>query len=411
MKVVRNLSRIVIGLVFLFSGFVKLVDPLGSKFKFDDYFTAFGMEWLIPFSLFFGIMLALLEFTTGYCLIANLLTRFFSWITLLFMSFFMILTFILALTNPVSDCGCFGDALLLTNWETFFKNLLFFIPTIVLFLNREKYVGRWKSFGSIIQMSLLAGIGLYITLHSLFTLPLIDYRAYREGQNIVLNAKEHLIGAPQAIFETNLIYEKNGVQKSFDLSNIPDSTWKWIETINTQKTEGYVPPTKDLSLTDLNGIEYTTSLFQNDEPVLLSIVLDMDKLTTAQLERYNEIAVQCLTNEIYFAILTSTSPDIVQQIQTDFHPTYKILNADPIVLKTMMRSDGGFMLIYKGTILKKWGAVDFPTTLNISQYSMITAAAANGNPKPLQASFWYIGLFIFIALMFDWIGLSLKKRI
>ncbi|MDD4747118.1 MAG: DoxX family protein [Salinivirgaceae bacterium] len=411
MKVLRTISRITIGLVFLFSGFVKVVDPMGFKFKFDDYFAAFGMEWFIPFALFFGIVLSIMEFATGFALIANLFTRFFSWITLLFMSFFTILTFILALTNPVSDCGCFGDAIVLTNWQTFFKNLIFIVPTIILFVNRIKYSSRCNKAGSFLQFIFIIGVALYIALHSLFTLPLIDFRAYRVGQNIVLNSKEHLLGAPQAIFETCLIYEKNGEHKSFDLNNLPDSTWKWVETINSQIAEGYIPPAKDLNLSDIHGNDYTTPLFQNQEPVLMSLVLDMESLSDSQLENYNQIAVQCLSNNIYFALLTSTSPDVIEQIQARFQPTYKILNADPIVLKTMIRSDGGFIFTYKGTILKKWGANDFPDVMTLNEYTMIKSAATTGNAKPLQAVMWYMLLFLSVALFFDWIALSLRSRI
>jgi uncharacterized membrane protein YphA (DoxX/SURF4 family) len=410
MKTLRNISRIAIGLVFLFSGFVKAVDPMGSKFKFDDYFMAFGMEWLIPFSLVFGILLSTLEFVTGFCLISNLFTKFFSWVTLLFMLFFTVLTYILALTNPVTDCGCFGDAILLTNWETFYKNLFFMLPTIILFLERKKFQGRFGVLGSGFQTAFIALVTLYISFYSLNNLPLVDYRPYRVGQNLVLNAKEHPSGAPQAKFETNLLYEKNGERKMFELANLPDSTWQWVETLNHQISEGYVPPVKNLYLTDIQGTNYTDFIFRRDEQVLISVVLDMSKLTQEQITMYNEISVQCLTNEIYFVLLTSTNQDFIMRFREQHLPTYKILNADPITLKTIIRSDGGFLLTYKGTVLKKWHHTKFPDVLKVNEHLMITEAAKTGNPSPLHATFSYLILFLFLALLFDWIGLHLNKQ-
>src|SRR6056297_3403138 len=123
MKLIRNISRIVIAAVFIFSGFVKAVDPLGSSYKFADYFVAFQMEWLSPAALFFSVVLSAVEFSIGFALLNNVLTRLSSIAMFIFMSFFTALTFYLALSSPVSDCGCFGDAIKLTNWETFYKNL------------------------------------------------------------------------------------------------------------------------------------------------------------------------------------------------------------------------------------------------------------------------------------------------
>ncbi len=410
MKIIRNVSRILMGLVFLFSGFVKAVDPMGSKFKFDDYFMAFGMEWLIPFSLVFGILLSTLEFVTGFGLISNLFTRFFAWVTLLFMVFFTGLTFILALTNPVTDCGCFGDAIVLTNWETFYKNLIFLIPTIHLFIVRNKYNNRFGKLGSGIQLAFITIVTLIVSNYSLNNLPLVDYRPYRVGQNLVLNAKEHPAGAPQAKFETNLLYEKNGERQMFELSNLPDSTWQWVETINHQISEGYLPPVKNFYLTDLDGSNYTDFVLRRDEQVLMAVVLDLSMLTQEQIDFYNQISVQCLTNEIYFVMLTSTDQSFVTKYREQHLPTFKILNADPITLKTMIRSDGGFILSYKGTVLKKWHRDKFPDVLNVSEYQMITDAAKTGNPAPMQTTLFYLMLFLFISLLFDWIGLNLKKE-
>lgn len=409
-KLIRNISRLLIGLLFLFSGFTKAVDPMGSKFKFDDYFVAFGMEWLIPFSLVLGIILSTVEFSIGFCLVSNLYSKICSIIAFIFMLFFTGLTFILALTNPVTDCGCFGDAVVLTNWQTFYKNLIFLVPTIIIFIERKKFVSRFNNKWQIALASFILVTIVSISIYSLNNLPIVDYRPYRVGQNLLLNSKEHPNGAPSAEFETTLIYRKDGVEKTFDLYNLPDSTWEWVDTNNKLVKEGYVPPVSNFSLTDDYGMDNTNTLFNRNEMVLMANVLDLSKLSQEEIERYNEISVQCLSNDIYFTMLTSTDQGFIEDYKNQYLPTYKIFTIDPITLKTIVRSDGGFMLTYKGTVLKKWHRDKFPDVLSLNEYLMIKEAQHSGSPRPMQLTAFYLLIFLSIALLFELFGLNLKSR-
>ena len=139
MRLVKNLCRIIVGIVFIYSGFVKGIDPLGSDYKFTDYFNAFGMGWMNTTTLFFSFALSLAEFLIGIALLFNLWVSRMAWGSLLFMAFFTPLTLVLALTNPVSDCGCFGDAMILTNWQTFWKNIILLLLAIMIFVYRKEY--------------------------------------------------------------------------------------------------------------------------------------------------------------------------------------------------------------------------------------------------------------------------------
>lgn len=139
MKLLRNICRILVGIVFIYSGFVKGVDPLGSDYKFTDYFNASGMSWMGFSTLFFSFLLSMAEFLIGICLFLNIKIKTAAWGAILFMGFFTPLTLILAIKNPVTDCGCFGDALILTNWETFWKNIILLAMTLVIFYTRDKY--------------------------------------------------------------------------------------------------------------------------------------------------------------------------------------------------------------------------------------------------------------------------------
>src|SRR6056297_3261824 len=137
MNFIKHLSRILVGITFIFSGFVKGIDPWGSAYKFSDYFNAMGLEWLVWAAFPLGVLLAFTEFAIGIGLVFNVFIRLFSWLALIFMAFFLPLTLWIAIENPVTDCGCFGDALVLSNWETFYKNIVLMVLTFIVFRYRK----------------------------------------------------------------------------------------------------------------------------------------------------------------------------------------------------------------------------------------------------------------------------------
>ena len=205
MKFLLNICRILIGLVFIFSGFVKGIDPLGSDYKFTDYFNAFGMSWMNFSALFFSFLLSMAEFIIGICLFLNIKTKLASWGALLFMAVFTPLTLILAIKNPVTDCGCFGDALVLTNWETFFKNIILLVMVLLVFFNRN----RFKSIFNVLEQSvILTGSIIFmfcIEMYSYRHLPILDFRPYAVGANITegMTIPE---GAPHDEYSLSLIH-------------------------------------------------------------------------------------------------------------------------------------------------------------------------------------------------------------
>ncbi|MGE4587383.1 MAG: DoxX family protein, partial [Mangrovibacterium sp.] len=184
MKILWKLARILLGLVFLFSGLVKGIDPLGSAYKFTDYFLAWGMESLEPLALPLAVMLIIAEFLTGTALITGILLPAFTRLALTLLVFFTGLTLYIALENPVSDCGCFGDALKLSNWQTFLKNLVLLIPAFVLFRLNRRFrripVSGFRMGTAGIMTLFVATLEIYSLNH----LPLIDFRPYKEGTHI-----------------------------------------------------------------------------------------------------------------------------------------------------------------------------------------------------------------------------------
>jgi len=411
MKIIRNISRLLVGLVFLFSGFVKAVDPMGSQFKFNDYFVAFGMEWLMPLALVFAIMLAATEFIVGFALLNNSFTRFFAWIALIFMLFFTVLTFILAIKNPVTDCGCFGDAIILTNWQTFYKNLVILIPTFILFWQRKYFKSSFEKLGMFFQSAVGVTIVAVVIGVSLKYLPLIDFRPYRVGQNIALASKEHLVGAPKPLFETTLIYEKNGVKQSFSLNNLPDSTWNWVETINRTISEGYSPKIKNFHLMSLSGNDITDRILNHEQPVLMICIWDLSKISEQEATYFNQIAYRAQESNIYTIMVTSATPSEIEQYERNYLPTFSISTADPITLKTIVRDNGGIVFLYKGTVLQKWNHRAFFDPLEITEYRLLNEAMKKGSPNPMMQTIFYLLIIVLISLILEWIGLYTKKHI
>lgn len=361
MKILHNSSRILVGLVFIFSGFVKGIDPIGTKIKFSDYFIAFGMEQLEPLAFTLAILLILFEFMLGVALIVNFKLKVTSWITLIFMGLFTLLTLYLAIENPVSDCGCFGDAIIMTNWETFWKNVAITGLSIIVFMNRNnlKEIPRPKIQYSILSIAFvfLVAIIFYCYNH----LPIIDFRPYKTDTNIP-EKMEIPEDAPQPEYETILKYEKDGEIKEFTMDSLPDSTWKWVETENVLVKEGYQPPIQDFSINTLNGNDITDVILKKEKPVFLLISPDLSNASDKNLHKIKKMAKMAIDRygEQSFICLTASTEGEIEEYREHHEIPYNFFHTDEIVLKTMIRSNPGLILLKEGTIKEKWHFNDIP---------------------------------------------------
>lgn len=363
MRIFRNIARFLMGIVFIFSGFVKAIDPLGSTYKFQDYFDAFGMEFLSPVALVLAILLSSAELIIGLSLFFKIRMKEAAWALLLFMSFFTILTFAIALTNPVTDCGCFGDAIILTNWQTFIKNLIFFIPTIIVFQHRNQYD---HFFSDLVQWTivLVLAIGtVLLSLHCYYNLPFIDFRPYHIGANIPASM-EIPEGMPADEYETILIYEKDGVTEEFTLDSEVepwnDSTWHWVETRNLLVKKGYEPPIHDFTLTSFEGIDITDSVLNNSGYTFLIIAYDLSKAKLKGLKKINEFVRIAAQNNYSVFGMTSSMSEMVDEINEKVDPAFEFFITDNITLKTMIRSNPGLLLLQDGNIIGKWHYRNIP---------------------------------------------------
>jgi uncharacterized membrane protein YphA (DoxX/SURF4 family) len=361
MKALQYISRILVGFVFIFSGFVKAVDPMGSTFKFTDYFVAFGLNSLSSLAFPLAILLSTLELVVGMALFFNAKNKFSSWMALLFMGFFTPLTLVLAITNPVTDCGCFGDALVLTNWETFGKNVIILALTLLVFWGRNKQEKSYPAW----QQSLLIGFAtlfsVWISVHSYNHLPIIDFRPYHIGANISDGMKIP-DGAPADEYKSILRYKKDGVVKEFDESNYPwqDSTWVFVDSEQIKIKDGYKPPIHDFAISNEMDGDITESVLSNDDYTFLLVSKNLSELNPESLAKIQELSIYALEKDIKFIGLTASGLDESNEFTKDNELPFDFYNTDEIQLKTIIRSNPGLLLLRKGTILDKWHYNDFP---------------------------------------------------
>ena len=365
MKILNNISQFIVGIVFIFSGFVKAIDPLGSTYKFIDYFEAFGMDFLSSVAFPLAIILSSLEFIIGFSLLFSIKKKFTTWLLLLFMVFFTILTLILAIYNPVTDCGCFGDVIILTNWQTFWKNIFLMIFTIVLFIERNTFQIKWNNVKQWTYLTVAFVVMIMLSVYYYNNLPLIDFRPYKVGTYI----PEKMIvpeDAQKAEYETILVYQKDGKQKEFTLQNLPDSTWEWVSTENIQISEGYIPKIHDFTISTLFGNDITKIVLNDNKFTFLLIAYDLNKANLKNIDAINELAEFVKeTGKCNFICLTSSVESEINNFKEKTNAPYMFFNTDEITLKTIIRSNPGIVLLKKGTIIGKWNHNNTPTSEDI----------------------------------------------
>ena len=320
-EVIANISRFILAAAFIFSGFVKAVDPLGFQYKIQDYLAAF-------FPLLGGIALSAIEFSIGIFLFFGVRRTVASTLALMLMSFMTPLTLYLAIFNPVSDCGCFGDAWVLTNWETFIKNVLLLLAAIGAFKGRKMLV-RFISQKMEWLVSLYTLFFVFtLSFYCLDRLPVLDFRPYKVGKNIL---------------------------EGITLENYPDSTWTFVDTHTVLKEKGYEPAIHDFSMIELNtGEDITEDVLTDMGYTFLLVAHRIEEADDSNIDLINEVYDYSVEHGYKFYCLTSSPEEQIELWKDKTGAEYPFCQMDDITLKTMIRSNPGLMLIKNGTILNKW---------------------------------------------------------
>ena len=359
LHITGSIARTLLALTFLFSGFVKAVDPLGTVYKIQDYLhEGFGgiFQWAIPAAGVAAVCLIALEWLLGIAMLLNVRTQWTSWITLLFYCIMTPLTLYIAIANPVSDCGCFGDALVITNWQTFWKNIILLLLSICLVICRKAIPELFSWWMEIIialaALGSVAGIMGYSYTH----LPQIDFRPYKVGNHIP-TLMEIPDDAEVDQYEITLIYAKDGKEQTFTLENYPkgDPEWTFVDQKSVLIKKGYVPPIHDFEIETLEGDYVTQDILESEEPVALVVMYDLSKTDTTQLEKLMHMIHEY--PRVYF--LTASGEEEIfafaEELGWDEETTYSTFCfTDPITLKTIVRANPGVIVVQNGTIIDKY---------------------------------------------------------
>ena len=359
LHITGSIARTLLAHTFLFSGFVKAVDPLGTVYKIQDYLhEGFGgvFQWAIPAAGVAAVCLIALEWLLGIAMLLNVRTQWTSWITLLFYCIMTPLTLYIAIANPVSDCGCFGDALVITNWQTFWKNIILLLLSICLVICRKAIPELFSWWMEIIialaALGSVAGIMGYSYTH----LPQIDFRPYKVGNHIP-TLMEIPDDAEVDQYEITLIYAKDGKEQTFTLENYPkgDPEWTFVDQKSVLIKKGYVPPIHDFEIETLEGDYVTQDILESEEPVALVVMYDLTKTDTTQLEKLMHMIHEY--PRVYF--LTASGEEEIfafaEELGWDEETTYSTFCfTDPITLKTIVRANPGVIVVQNGTIIDKY---------------------------------------------------------
>lgn len=352
-----SVARTLLGATFIFSGFVKAIDPLGTTYKIEDYLNAFGgfFTTFTPLAEVAAWAMIAFEFVLGWLLLTNVWTKVSSWLTLAFMLVMTPLTLYLALTNPVSDCGCFGDAIVLTNWQTFYKNVVLLVLVVVLLLTK-RFIPRTFVLNAEVGICMLAlGMALGLMTYSRLHLPSLDFRPYKVGNNLP-ELMEIPEGAPQDEYLITFIYEKDGVQQEFTLDNYPkgDPDWTFVDQHSKLIKKGYEAPVHDFVITDEDFEDITFDILEDERVVTLAVLYKVEKTNLKQAQRLNEMARMAEENDEPFYLVTGSGEEEIEAFREAAGYEYPIYSCDPVTLKTIVRANPGIVRLMEGTVLEKY---------------------------------------------------------
>ena len=357
-SILAGISRSLLGVVFIFSGVVKAIDPLGTVYKIEDYLKAFGGFFtdLLPMAEVAAWGLIILELLLGVCMLLNVRTQWTAWISLLFYCVMTPLTLYIALTNPVSDCGCFGDAVVLTNWQTFWKNLVLIILAILLMTWNKHIHQLWSNWmeGVIVLITVVATIAFMAW--TINHLPIKDFRPYKIGNHLP-TLMEYPEDAEPDQYDISFVYEKDGVEEVFTLENYPkgDTTWTFVRQESKLIKKGYEPPIHDLEIINAEGDDITWDILESEEPVTLVIMYDLAKADKTQMEKLNLLYENCYNNMQQYYILTGSATDEIIAFNLEYSTLSDyVCTCDPVTLKTIVRANPGVIVVQNGVVIDKY---------------------------------------------------------
>lgn len=351
---ITQFSRLFVGILFIISGLIKLNDPLGFSYKLEEYFSepVFNMPFFVPYSLAIALFLVILEVVLGVMLLIGYKSKLTIWLLLLLIIKFTFLTFYSAYFDVVKDCGCFGDALHLTPWQSFSKDIVLLFFILILFFNKKLikplFANKLQNTLVLASIILCSFMGYWVINH----LPLKDFRPYKVGTNIRTDMSIP-DNAPKSVVEMVFIYKVNGVDKEFtekDLMSLPAGA-TFVDRKDKVIVQGYQPPIHDFKL-ELEGQDIS-NLILSKEKSLLVVAYDLEKANPEAMQKLDKLYKDAFAKGYYIAVLTGSSSEIIESTKKKYGLTFDFLFCDATALKTIERANPSFVILNYGTVVQK----------------------------------------------------------
>lgn len=368
LKILTTLTKFFVGLLFIFSGLIKLNDPLGFSYKLQEYFEVFYVTFLNPIAVSISISLCALEVILGVFLLLGYFTKKVLWALLILILFFTFLTFYSAYFDVVKTCGCFGDAIALTPWQSFGKDVILLLAIALLFYQRKQLPQKkQKTFISILTVSLTFILGFY----TYNFLPLIDFLPYKIGANLnqltklPANAKQDEYEILYTLQNLKSKQSKTITDKEYIKSKIyEDKNWI-LKTTSPPKLikQGDQVVIKDLNIYDAMGVSYTNEIIENPYYTLIAVAYNLDNTNLKSLGNINALALNALQDfNVRAILLTTTSATQAKTFAKTNKLVLDIFYADAVPIKSMVRSNPGLLLLKNGVIINKWAGINLPSS-------------------------------------------------
>jgi uncharacterized membrane protein YphA (DoxX/SURF4 family) len=398
MKFLRAICRFAFGLLFIFAGFIKGIDPIGTALKIKEYIGAFHLDSLDFLSIPLSLILTWAEFLIGVAILKGLKMRLFSKIALAFIITFTLLTLWIAIANPVSDCGCFGEAIHLSNKATFIKNLILLGAALVIFFQRDKYhtIARPKVEWGYLGIYSILIIGLQI--YSLMKIPQIDFGIYKPGTDLIARQQQY----QEREYETTFIYSKDGEEKTFTINDLPDSTWTFVDAKSVLVSGAAEDASVDFSFIDSHGNPVGNEIVQQKGPVFFISIYNAKALGPRAVKKIMNLADTLYRHNLQLYIISANSVETTQALFEPYEQedgrTYSILYSDYKAVISLNRSSGGLTYVNSGIIIKKWARENYPID-NITDILEEDPEIITAQTRISEQLFAEVSLFVILCLI------------
>lgn len=367
MKMIVNVCRAIVGVLFIFSGLVKANDPNGLSYKMQEFFERWAADGFLPslmnglhqFSFEFSVFMIALEIVAGVAVLIGLWKNLFTWLLFILIIFFTFLTGYAALSGKITECGCFGDCIPLTSMQSFIKDIILFVLILILLLGRKYIKPAFSHSVNVFLLLISVLFSFGFQWYVLRNLPVVDCLPFKTG-NDILKLREMPADAVPDKVDYIFVYEKEGQKKEFTVKDLPDSSWSFVSRRDVVVEKGYnnEPPIKDYNLMNADGEEITEEIMSQDNDYILLYVKAVQSTSSSWEKDFVEVYDYAVKNKIPFYVVTSDPDNAHRYFNVEQKLDVQILSLDAVAFKTAARTNPELYLMHGPVVKGKWGKVN-----------------------------------------------------